>query len=1442
LQLFSNNFNQTIIFKMRKKLLFFSFAAWLVSWCYIAEAQSPADVARDYLSKHQTELGLSNEDLKGLKLVDSYVTDGTGVQHLYFQQTYKDIPFYNGITTIAVKEGKIVHFANRLVANAAGKANASTPSLRADAALSRAAASVNLTAKSPRQLSVEKRPNGKTGKVVYDAAGISREDIPVELYWESLEDGKKLQLVWNVRINDRNSANWWNVRVDAQTGQFVSKDNWTTFCKFDKQAGHKHTTNCKENIKSNREAHSDRVMANTYNVFDVPLESPNHGSRTVVSTPWNRIASGTGPGTTNGWHNDGSTNYTYTRGNNVIAQEDVNGNNGNGTRADGGSGLDFNFSFNFYGTPTANQNAAITNLFFWNNVVHDVLYQYGFNEVAGNFQNNNMSRGGSQGDYVLADAQDGGGLNNANFSTPTDGGNGRMQMYVWSSEVAFEVNSPSGVAGLYDALESGFSLVNQLWQTGPKTGNLVLANHIEACTANPITNGAAISGNIAVIDRGSCNFTEKVKNAQNVGAIAVVVCNNAAGPPIPMGGGPDNTITVPAVMISQSDCNTIKVAMQSNTVNITLSAVFTPDGDFDNGIVAHEYGHGWSTRLTGGPSNSSCLNNVEQMGEGWSDFLGLMLTTDWANTTQTDENEVRGIGTYAIGQPISGGGIRPFPYSYNTAVNSAANYAGVADATTFSEPHGIGSIWCTMLWDMVWEMAKVDGGTFEANIYNASNPISNVAALLLVTDGLKLQPCSPGFVDGRNAILAADQTRFGGKYQCAIWKAFARRGLGYSASQGSSSSRTDGTAAYDMPPAPAAASLAAPSNGATGIGTPVTVSWNTLTNATSYNLEIATDASFTNIVVTQTGLTTTSFNATTLSGGITYYWRVRGLRCDAQGSWSSTFSFTTISTTPDFSIAATPTTQTVCAGTSTNYTINLTAISGYSGSVSLSASGNPSGTSVAFSPSSVAPTGSSTMTVSGTAAPGTYTITVTGTDGTLTHTTNVTYTVTSASVGATSLSSPANGATGVATSPALSWAATSGAATYDLQVATDAAFTNIVSNQTGLMGTSYTASGLSTITTYYWRVRGVGTCATGAWPTAFSFATLDVPPCSDAMLNGGFESGAANWTEYSAQGEQLIGAWLDDNNAISAHTGTYHAWLGYVNNEVSLVYQTVTIPANAVSATMTYYYRVMTADYCGYDFGGVALVTSPPSTYTALTTLDLCNETGYVQGTYDLMAYAGQTINIGFYTDTDASLPSDYLIDDIVLEICVPAPPPSCVDDLNIPDNPIASDAYQANLTITSSGVVPSGNTVSFESQEITLQAGFHAEAGCDFHAFIGGCPASLGKAATQKATTMAPKKKARVAEDFDAKKMPRGLEVQVQPNPFSNTATVRYFVPSEGGASVTLMDLNGRALRTLSNGQAKAAGWHEATIESNGLAKGVYLLHVRTATESTTKKVVLVQ
>ena len=87
---------------------------------------------------------------------------------------------------------------------------------------------------------------------------------------------------------------------------------------------------------------------------------------------------------------------------------------------------------------------------------------------------------------------------------------------------------------------------------------------------SPLTNAAAVAGNIALVDRGGCGFIVKVKTAQDAGAIAVIVANNVAGAPVGGMAGVDPTITIPSVIISQLDANFLKAALGSGTVNATV--------------------------------------------------------------------------------------------------------------------------------------------------------------------------------------------------------------------------------------------------------------------------------------------------------------------------------------------------------------------------------------------------------------------------------------------------------------------------------------------------------------------------------------------------------------------------------------------------------------------------------------------------------------------------------------------------------------------------------------------------------------------------------------------------------------------------------------------------------------------------------------------------------
>ena len=91
------------------------------------------------------------------------------------------------------------------------------------------------------------------------------------------------------------------------------------------------------------------------------------------------------------------------------------------------------FALDLTSPPSAYRAAAVTNLFYWTNLLHDVHYRYGFDEAAGNFQVNTYDRGGKGNDAVKAEAQDGFGVNNANFATPPDGASPRMQMFTWAT-------------------------------------------------------------------------------------------------------------------------------------------------------------------------------------------------------------------------------------------------------------------------------------------------------------------------------------------------------------------------------------------------------------------------------------------------------------------------------------------------------------------------------------------------------------------------------------------------------------------------------------------------------------------------------------------------------------------------------------------------------------------------------------------------------------------------------------------------------------------------------------------------------------------------------------------------------------------------------------------------------------------------------------------------
>lgn len=335
--------------------------------------------------------------------------------------------------------------------------------------------------------------------------------------------------------------------------------------------------------------------------------------------------------------------------------------------------------------------------------------------------------------------------------------------------------------------------------------NATTTDENDAC--DPITNSSEINGKIAVIRRGECTFVSKVQAAQNSGAIAVIIVNNVPNELITMNGDNAGSINIPSIFMTLEEGNLLIAALENNqSVNgtVNLFGPFEKDGSLDGGIISHEYGHGISNRLTGGALNSNCLYScqqvdsegnciqfTEQMGEGWSDYFALMMTLSAADNA----TDAKAVATYALSQDPDGSGLRNAPYSTDFNVNDFT-YNDTNNTFQVSAPHGVGFVWATMLWDMTWTL--IDEHGYDADILNGEG--GNNMAMQLVIDGIKLQNCNPGFVDGRDAILEADMINNNGENQCLIWQAFANRGLGYGASQGSSLSRTDQTEAFDMPP------------------------------------------------------------------------------------------------------------------------------------------------------------------------------------------------------------------------------------------------------------------------------------------------------------------------------------------------------------------------------------------------------------------------------------------------------------------------------------------------------------------------------------------------------------------------------------------------------------------------------------------------------------------
>lgn len=551
--------------------------------------------------------------LGSFEVSSTYRTAHNGVTHIFYQQIINGVPVMNGVGQINLDASDNVISSSDSFWK--GTIPPMAPMLKASKVVETFVKALN---------EGESEPFVITNDPANDA----------QQMW--VVNGKALQLAWVFEVDVGDFEHVLSVAIDATSGSTIQ-------CADLVSDTHAHVQSEDTPVST-----SQRKLQSLYRGWGIPGLNPELGDSVLLQDPQDKVL-GANP---NGWHElDSQEQFRDTRGNNVFAQENQanDGNylpNGYRPSSQAADGLLFDFDMDFGEDPGAegNVDAVVTNLFLMNNILHDLLYSYGFDEASGNFQIDNFGRGGGGNDPVVANALDGSGVNNANMYTPSDGYAPRMRMYRWTRQ-----------------------------------------------------NGE---------DRPS---------------------------------------------------------------------------SLDGVIVAHEYTHGLSNRLTGGPANPVCLQSLIAggMGEGWSDFVGVMMSI----ASAADFSDSIAVGSWLVD---FAGGIRRYPYSTDFSVNPYT----FDDVNRASGVHEVGTVWCTILFEMAADLVQDVG--FNEDIYQTPKVAEggNNVAMQNVIDGMKLQPCNPDFIDARDAILLADMQNYGGAHQCTIWRSFARRGLGILATQTISASES----------------------------------------------------------------------------------------------------------------------------------------------------------------------------------------------------------------------------------------------------------------------------------------------------------------------------------------------------------------------------------------------------------------------------------------------------------------------------------------------------------------------------------------------------------------------------------------------------------------------------------------------------------------------------
>lgn len=421
-------------------------------------SQAPAVAVKSFLKKHNDLFHLRADELEGLRVARQYATAHNGVTHLTLQQQLNEIEIFQAAYAVHLdRAGQIIAASGELFPAAARATNLSRPALGAAAALRRA--TVYAAAESVGALKLKAQAAGQEQQQRFaneDGARAFGRDVEARLvYFPVAAD--ELRLAWEFTLWMAQTPDVYLIIVDAEHGYLLYRQNLTLRCFEDVtvaavgQAGSLPWSSAESDRTKLRQVAS--LPDTSATAQDDPRglvylkDSPRPNTPSVTNSPATverqELIFRAAPFNSATIFPANDPHFDWWAGqapiglvsNNTDTRLDRDANN----RADEPrlNIADGNFSFPIDLTqpPTTedNQKAAQANLFYWVNRYHDILYHFGFNEAAGNFQTDNFGLGGAGDDAVVADAQDGSGTNNANFTTPPDGSPGRMQMYLWTT-------------------------------------------------------------------------------------------------------------------------------------------------------------------------------------------------------------------------------------------------------------------------------------------------------------------------------------------------------------------------------------------------------------------------------------------------------------------------------------------------------------------------------------------------------------------------------------------------------------------------------------------------------------------------------------------------------------------------------------------------------------------------------------------------------------------------------------------------------------------------------------------------------------------------------------------------------------------------------------------------------------------------------------------------